>query len=123
MVLAEAFKSAKIDIVGGDNTFFDNVVRQVSAGKGLDKFISHSENAQIVKESLLGDGENIIGKVMGMVDKYKISSEDIKNMSIASLIFKLNGVASQQEKGILERALDMARHLGVENKPVNNNHV
>jgi uncharacterized membrane protein YqiK len=123
MVLAEAFKSAKIDIVGGDNTFFDNVIRQVSAGKGLDKFISHSENAQIVKESLLGDGENIIGKVMGMVDKYKISSEDIKNMSIASLIFKLNGVASQQEKGILEKALDMARHLGVENKPVNNNHI
>ncbi|MET3034538.1 SPFH domain-containing protein [Chryseobacterium sp. NRRL B-14859] len=123
LVLAEAFKSAKIDIVGGDNTFFDNVIRQVSAGKGLDKFINHSENAQIVKESLLGEGENIIGKVMGMVDKYKISSEDIKNMSIASLIFKLNSVASQQEKGILERALDMARHLGVENKPVNNNHV
>ncbi|KFF28361.1 flotillin family protein [Chryseobacterium vrystaatense] len=118
LVLAEAFKSAKIDIVGGDNTFFDNVIRQVSAGKGLDKFISHSENAQIVKEQLLGEGENIIGRVMGMVDKYNISSEDIKNMSIASLIFKLNGVASQQEKGILERALDMARHLGVENKPV-----
>jgi len=123
MVLAEAFKSAKIDIVGGDNTFFDNVIRQVSAGKGLDKFISHSENAQLVKENLLGDGENIIGKVMRMVDKYKISSDDIKNMSIASLIFKLNGVANQQEKGILERAMDMAKHLGVENKPVNNNHV
>lgn len=118
LVLAEAFKSAKIDIVGGDNTFFDNVIRQVSAGKGLDKFISHSENAQIVKEQLLGEGENIIGRVMGMVDKYNISSEDIKNMSIATLIFKLNGVASQQEKGILERALDMAKHLGVENKPV-----
>ncbi len=84
MVLAEAFKTAKIDIVGGDNTFFDNVIRQVSAGKGLDKFVSHSENAQIVRENLLGDGENIIGKVMGMVDKYKISSDDIKNMSIAS---------------------------------------
>ncbi|PIF43880.1 putative membrane protein YqiK [Chryseobacterium sp. 52] len=117
-VLAEAFKSAKIDIVGGDNTFFDNVIRQVSAGKGLDKFISHSENAQLVKENLLGDGENIIGKVMGMVDKYNISSEDIKNMSIASIIFKLNGLANQQERGILERALDMAKHLGVDNKPV-----
>ncbi len=120
LVLAEAFKSAKIDIVGGDNTFFDNVIRQVSAGKGLDKFVNHSENAQILRENLLGDGENIIGKVMGMVDKYKISSDDIKNMSIASLIFKLNSVADQQERGILERALDMAKHLGVENKPVNN---
>lgn len=117
-VLAEAFKSAKIDIVGGDNTFFDNVVRQVSAGKGLDKFISHSENATLVKENLLGDGENIIGKVMGMVDKYNISSEDIKNMSIASLIFKLNNVADQQEKGLLARAMDMAKNLGIEQKPI-----
>jgi uncharacterized membrane protein YqiK len=117
-VLAEAFKSAKIDIVGGDNTFFDNVIRQVSAGKGLDKFISHSENATLVKENLLGDGENIIGKVMGMVDKYNISSEDIKNMSIASLIFKLNSVANQQERGLLDRALDMAKSLGIDNKPV-----
>ncbi|WP_312174825.1 SPFH domain-containing protein [Chryseobacterium sp.] len=117
-VLAEAFKSAKIDIVGGDNTFFDNVVRQVSAGKGLDKFISHSENATLVKENLLGDGENIIGKVMGMVDKYNISSEDIKNMSIAGLIFKLNSVANQQERGLLDRALDMAKSLGIDHKPV-----
>ncbi|MGL6126180.1 flotillin [Chryseobacterium artocarpi] len=123
LVLAEAFKTAKIDIVGGDNTFFDNVIRQVSAGKGLDKFVSHSENAQMVRENLLGDGENIIAKVMGMVDKYNISSDDIKNMSIASLIFKLNGVANQQERGILERALDMAKHMGVDNKPVNGNHI
>lgn len=117
-VLAEAFKSAKIDIVGGDNTFFDNVIRQVSAGKGLDKFISHSENATLVKENLLGDGENIIGKVMGMVEKYNVSSEDIKNMSIASLIFKLNGVVNQQERGLLDRAMDMARNLGIDQKPI-----
>ncbi|OBW40267.1 Inner membrane protein YqiK [Chryseobacterium sp. MOF25P] len=117
-VLAEAFKSAKIDIVGGDNTFFDNVIRQVSAGKGLDKFIGHSENATLVKENLLGDGENIIGKVVGMVEKYNVSSEDIKNMSIASLIFKLNGVANQQERGLLERAMDMAKNLGIDQKPI-----
>lgn len=117
-VLAEAFKSAKIDIVGGDNTFFDNVIRQVSAGKGLDKFISHSENATLVKENLLGDGENIIDKVMGMVNKYNVSSEDIKNMSIAGLILKLNNVANQQERGILDRAMDMAKNLGIDQKPI-----
>ncbi|NHN25721.1 flotillin family protein [Flavobacterium jejuense] len=119
-VLAEAFKTANIDIVGGDNSFFDNVVRQVSAGKGIDKFIQHSENAQIVKEALLSnDGdENLIGKVMNMVEKYKISSEDIKNLSVASLIFQLKGVANDQEQGILARAMDMAKHLGIDNKPL-----
>lgn len=119
-VLAEAFKSANIDIVGGDNTFFDNVIRQVSAGKGIDKFIQHSENAQLVKEALINnDGdENLIGKIMNMVEKYKISSEDIKNLSVASLIFQLKGVANDQEQGILARAMDMAKHLGIDNKPL-----
>jgi len=119
-VLAEAFKSANIDIVGGDNTFFDNVIRQVSAGKGIDKFIQHSENAQLVKEALLSnDGdENLIGKIMNMVEKYKISSEDIKNLSVASLIFQLKGVANDQEQGILARAMNMAKHLGIDNKPL-----
>lgn len=120
MVLAEAFKTANIDIVGGDNSFFDNVVRQISAGKGIDKFIQHSENAQLVKEALISnDGdENLIGKIMNMVEKYKISSEDIKNLSVASLIFQLKGVANDKEQSILSRAMDMAKHLGIDNKPL-----
>ncbi|MVO09605.1 flotillin family protein [Flavobacterium sp. TP390] len=119
-VLAEAFKTANIDIVGGDNSFFDNVVRQISAGKGIDKFIQHSENAQLVKEALLNndDNENIIGKVMNMVEKYKISSEDIKNLSVASLIFQLKKVANENEQGILAQAMNMAKHLGIDNKPI-----
>ncbi len=119
-VLGEAFKSANIDIVGGENTFFDNVVRQISAGKGIDKFIQHSENAQLVKESLLSKNEedNLIGKVMNMVEKYNISSEDIKNISIASLVFKLKGVADDNEQGLLNKALDMAKHLGIQNRPL-----
>ena len=119
-VLAEAFKTANIDIVGGDHSFFDNVIRQISAGKGIDKFIQHSENAQIVKEALLSnDGdENLVGKVLNMVEKYKISSEDIKNLSVASLIFQLKGVANDKEQGILSRAMDMAKHLGIDNKPL-----
>lgn len=119
-VLAEAFKTANIDIVGGDHSFFDNVIRQISAGKGIDKFIQHSENAQLVKQALISnDGdENLIGKVMNMVEKYKISSEDIKNLSVASLIFQLKGVANDNEQGILSRAMNMAQHLGIENKPL-----
>ena len=119
-VLAEAFKTANIDIVGGDNTFFDNVIKQVTAGKGIDKFIQHSENAQLLKEALLNNDEegNLVGKVMQIVEKYKISSEDIKNLSIASLIFKLKDVANQNEQSVLTKALDMARHLGIDNKPI-----
>lgn len=119
-VLAEAFSKANIDIVGGESTFFDNVVKQITAGKGIDKFIQHSENAQLVKEALLNndDDENLIGRVLNMVNKYNISSEDIKNLSIASLILRLKGVASNQEQSVLNKALDMAKHLGIDNKPI-----
>jgi hypothetical protein len=68
---------------------------------------------------LSNDGdENLIGKIMNMVEKYNISSEDIKNLSVASLIFQLKGVANDKEKGILSRAMDMAKHLGIDNKPL-----
>lgn len=119
-VLAEAFSKANIDIVGGESTFFDNVVKQITAGKGIDKFIQHSENAQLVKEALLNndDDENLIGRVLNMVNKYNISSEDIKNLSIASLILRLKGVANNQEQSVLNKALDMAKHLGIDNKPI-----
>ncbi|MCH5683089.1 hypothetical protein LWM68_01600 [Niabella sp. W65] len=56
-VLGEAFRNAKIDIVGGDNTFFDNVVRQVSNGKGLDKLIDNSYHLSQLSDNLLGQGD------------------------------------------------------------------
>jgi flotillin len=57
-VLGEALKSAKIDIVGGETMFFQNIVNQVSNAKGFDRLINESENATQIKTALLGDGEN-----------------------------------------------------------------
>lgn len=52
-VLSEAFKTAKIDIVGGDNTFFDNLIKQVSNGKGIDKLVENSNTLTSFKDSFL----------------------------------------------------------------------
>lgn len=117
-VLGEAFKSANIDIVGGDHSFFDHVVKQISAGKGLDKLVQHSENAQLIRESLMqgDDDKNIIHRMLQMVNKYNVSSEDIKNLSIASLIGRLKGVADDDDQGFLSNALNIAKHMGIEKK-------
>src|SRR5690606_13115335 len=57
-VLSEALKSAKIDIVGGETMFFENIVRQVSNAKGFDHLINNSSHAIDIKNSLLGpDGK------------------------------------------------------------------
>src|SRR5690606_34845817 len=57
-VLSEALKSAKIDIVGGETLFFENIVRQVSNAKGFDQLIDNSRHASDIKAALLGpDGK------------------------------------------------------------------
>ncbi|MBZ0111058.1 MAG: flotillin family protein, partial [Thermoanaerobaculia bacterium] len=51
MVMAEALKNAKIDIVGGEAVFFDKIVNAISMGKSVDSFFGRSETAQ----TLVGD--------------------------------------------------------------------
>ena len=48
-VLSTALKSAKIDIVGGETMFFENIVKQVSNAKGFDHLIDNSKHATDIK--------------------------------------------------------------------------
>ncbi|GAA5028430.1 flotillin family protein [Marivirga lumbricoides] len=121
-VLAEAFKTAKIDIVGGDNTFFDNLIRQVSNGKGIDKLVDNSQTITHFKDALLGgNGENgnspdLIEKVKNMAIKYGITSEDIKNLSIATLIARVQMKASDEDKDFLSNISKFVSGISVEQK-------
>jgi uncharacterized membrane protein YqiK len=119
-VLAEAFKTAKIDIVGGDNTFFENLIRQVSYAKGIDKLSEHSQTIDQIKTSLLGNGEdgsvNLIQKIKEAAEKYGITSENLKNLSIAALIAQMQLKASEEDRGFLSNLLKMAKDMGMERK-------
>ena len=122
-VLAEAFKSAKIDIVGGDNTFFENVIRQVSNGKGIDRLVENSHTISQFKGALLsngnGESENngdLIANIRRIADKYGITTSDVKNLSIAALIGQLQLTASEEDQGFLASLINTAKSLGIENK-------
>ena len=119
-VLAEAMKSAKIDIVGGEATFFENIINQISKAKGFDKLVGESETITEIKDALLGDGTNgegdLYGRIRHYADKLNISSEDIKNLSIASLIFKMQQNSSGEDQGVLGNLFTLAKTLGVSNK-------
>jgi len=114
-VLAEAFKNAKIDIVGGDNSFFDNVTRQISRGKGIDKFVESSDNAQMLRQSLLSNGQDgLLPKLKSMINKYNITTDDIKNLSVTALILKLSQVADDKDQNMLGDLLSMAQGIGLD---------
>lgn len=119
-VLAEAFKTAKIDIVGGDNTFFENLIRQISHAKGIDKLVEHSQTIDQIKTSLLGNGEpgtaNLMDRIREIADKYGITSENLKNLSIAALIAQMQLKASEEDQGFLSNLLSMAKDLGLDKK-------
>ena len=67
-------KSAKIDIVGGETMFFENIVKQVSNAKGFDHLIDNSKHATDIKNALIDEdgGGDLAGKVRSLADKYGI---------------------------------------------------
>lgn len=121
-VLSEALKSAKIDIVGGETLFFENIVRQVSNGKGFDKLIDNSQHFTDIKNSLLGpDGKvDLAEKVRSLADKYGISTNDIKNLTVSAALIKLQQAASsednEEDKGFINSLFGIAKSLGISNK-------
>jgi len=121
-VLSEAFKTAKIDIVGGDNTFFDNLIRQVSNGKGIDKLVENSNTLTSFKDSIFGgNGENgeqtdLIEKIKNMAIKYGVTAEDIKNLSIAALITRVQMKATDEDKSFLSNISKFVSGMGLDQK-------
>ncbi|HLV51950.1 MAG TPA: hypothetical protein VKY44_08355 [Flavobacterium sp.] len=121
-VLSEALKTAKIDIVGGETMFFENIVKQVSNAKGFDHLIDNSKHATDIKNSLIGEDGNgdLAGKIRGLADKYGINSNDIKNLTITAALLKLQQAASAQgdekDTGFINSLFGIANNLGISNK-------
>ena len=118
-VLAEALKSANIDIVGGEQQFFDQITRSITQAKSVDRLIGGSEVLTDVKGNLLdGDGGNIIEKVRGLVSQFGISSDDIKNLSVAGLLNRMsNETKDAGLQGTLSKLLDAAQKAGLSGQP------
>ncbi|WP_290795488.1 hypothetical protein [Flavihumibacter sp. UBA7668] len=118
-VLAEALKSANIDIVGGETMFFQNIVNQISNAKGFDRLINESENATDIKRALIGDGSNsgdLLERIRGFAEKYNITTNDIKNLTISSLILKMQQQSSEGDRPMLLNLANLANNLGLSNK-------
>ncbi len=120
-VIGEALKAAKIDIVGGETMFFDQIVGQITKAKGFDRLVNHSEHITEIKDSILGDGTmdggNLLEKIKAFADKYGISSEDIKNLTVAGLLIELqNRSKDESEQGLFSNLMSMAKNLGLTDK-------
>lgn len=113
-IVAEALKSANIEIVGGENDFFEKVVKAVSVGRSVDRMVGNSTTLTDIKESFFnGDPDRFRTQLKQWIKDFGISSEDVKNLTIAALLGKLMASTSDLSvQSLLKSALSTARERG-----------
>ena len=122
-VLGEALKSARIDIVGGDVQFFDRIVNAITDGKRIDRTLENSAALTDIKNTFFehggGDGTAFRDKLRQFVAQFGISSDDVKNLSIAALVGKMIGLTDDEQiRGELKKLLGVVRDAGASRQKV-----
>ena len=114
-VVSEALKHAKIDIVGGDAAFFDRITGAVTAGKAADRFIGSSAMLSDVKDTFFnGDPEHFHTQLQGFIDRFGLTSEDVKNLTISAALTQMLSLADDtRTKGLLAGLMGQAERLGL----------
>ena len=107
-MVGEALKTARIDIVGGESTFFDQIVNSVKAGKAVDRFVHNSETVTDIKQTFFnGDPEYFRNKLTQFASQFNMNFEDVKDLSVAALIGRMLTMADSDEaRSELTRMLD-----------------
>lgn len=119
VIVGEALKHAHIDIVGGENDFFEKVVRAVGNGKSVDRMVENSRTLSDIKNTFFnGDPERFKSQIRQWIKDFGVSSEDVRNLTLSALLGKLLSSTPEGEvKGLMHSALEMARQGGFADVP------
>lgn len=117
-VVGEALKHSNIEIIGGEMQFFDRISGSVTAGKAIDKMVSHSAVLTDVKETFFNsDPEYFHTQLRGFVDRFGLTTEDLKNLSVSAALTRMADIADDNKtKGLLTMLLGQSHRLGVAEK-------
>ena len=113
-VMGEALKSAKIEIIGGESKFFDQIAGAISRGKSVDRMVAHSEVLHDVKETFFnGDPEYFKSQLREWAGQFGITSEDVKNLTVGAAIAQFLGTANGETRSKLISLLGAADRHGL----------
>ncbi|MFG0264611.1 MAG: flotillin family protein [Rhodopirellula sp. JB055] len=119
-VIGEALQAARIDIVGGDGEFFDQITSAVKGGKAIDRFVYNSQVATDVKNTFFdGNADYFRDQVKELISQFGLDTDGVKDLSIAALIAKLMGMSSTDDvRTQLTSLLSMAGTANVADQKV-----
>ncbi|SMP51489.1 Uncharacterized membrane protein YqiK, contains Band7/PHB/SPFH domain [Neorhodopirellula lusitana] len=97
-VIGDALKAARIDIVGGDGEFFDQITSAVKGGKAIDRFVYNSKVATDIKDTFFdGNADYFRTQVEELMGQFGLDTDGVKDLSIAALIAKMMGMSSTDD--------------------------
>ena len=114
MTVSEGLKRANIDIVGGDDVFFDRLINAVGMGKAVDGFANKSESAQKLLGDYLGGEASFVADLKEVLTRPAASSGDVRNLTLAALLGKLMAGAEGDRQGKLEQLMEIAERMGLD---------
>ena len=114
IVMGEALKYAKIDIVGGETEFFNRITGAITNGKAVDRMVANSQVLGDVKETFFnGDPEYFKGQVKTWLKDFGIATDDVKNLSLSALLAKQISSADGEKRQRLMQMLGSAERFGI----------
>lgn len=123
LAIAEALKASHINIVGGETMFYENIMNAVTRAKVFDSIIDNSNALTSLKDVVLngnGNGEGkhaLVERLKGFVGQFGLKSDDVKNLTVSALIFKLLALTKDDGiKGTLNSLLTTAQQSGLLDK-------
>ncbi|WP_237717766.1 hypothetical protein [Pontibacter sp. BAB1700] len=121
-VIAEALKAAKIDIVGGETMFFDQIVGSITKGKQVDRLVGNSEVLNTVKETFFqpnGNGHvDFRENLQQFINQFGMTSDDVRNLSVSALLLKMmQNSADESTLNTLKQLTSTATAMGIADKP------
>ncbi len=117
-IVGEALKSANIDIIGGESTFFDKITGAVAQGRAIDGMVNESSVLTDVREALFDtDAEVVKAKIKSLTGRFGVDTNDIKNLSIAAVLSSaIANTGDSSLKGVFKDLLESTRKLGLDSK-------
>ncbi len=117
IVIGEALKHAKIDIVGGETEFFDRITNSIIKGKSADRLVDNSHVLTDVKDTFFnGNPDYFKGKLKEWITQFGVNAEDLKNLSVSAALTQFLPLAKGDAKSQISNLLGAAERFGFGDK-------
>ncbi|MDX2225792.1 MAG: SPFH domain-containing protein [Verrucomicrobiae bacterium] len=115
LVVGEALKNTRVDIVGGETEFFDRIVGSITAGKALDRMVDNSRTLTTVRNTFFkGDADTFRQEVRKLVDSFGFSPEELKNLSITAALTQMAADSEEAPlKSLVKKLQRFAKGAGL----------